>query len=68
MLFFFRGRNGPVARAVVGAVLFIIGIAVHGGALLAGIGVVLLVWGGIGARHGQRVRRQGHVGHGGGVS
>jgi membrane-bound ClpP family serine protease len=68
MLFLFRGHNGPVVRAIVGAVLLVIGIAIHGGALLAGIGVVLLVWGGIGAVSTQRVRRQGRVGDGGRMS
>ena len=32
-----------------GSLLLVVGIAVHGGAILAGIGAVLLVWGGIGA-------------------
>jgi hypothetical protein len=68
MLFFFRGHNGPVVRAIVGAVMLVIGIAVHGGALLAGIGVVLLVWGGMGALSSQRGRRQGRVDTVGGMS
>jgi hypothetical protein len=68
MLFLFRGRNGPVVRAIVGAILLAIGIAVHGGALFAGIGAVLLVWGGIGALSSQRVRRQGHIDNGGRMS
>ncbi len=71
MLFLFRGHNGPVVRAIVGAVLFVVGIAVHGGALLAGIGVVLLVWGGIGALSsvtGFRRQDQGQVGNGGRMS
>jgi uncharacterized membrane protein len=47
MLFLFRGHNGPAVRAIVGALLLVVGIAVHGGAILAGIGVVLLVWAGV---------------------
>ena len=65
MLFLFRGHNGPVVRAIVGVILLALGIAIHGGALLVGVGVVLLVWGGIGARNAQRVRRQEQVGSGG---
>ena len=38
MLFLFRGHNGPVVRAIVGALLLAAGIAIHGGAILAGIG------------------------------
>jgi membrane protein implicated in regulation of membrane protease activity len=59
MLFLFRGHNGPVVRAIAGAILLVIGIAVHG---------VLLVWGGIGALSSQRVRRQGQAGNGGRMS
>lgn len=68
MLFLFRGRNGPVARAVIGVILLAIGVALPHGALLAGIGAVLLVWGGIGALRSQRVRRQEHSGSGGRMS
>ena len=68
MLFLFRGHNGPVVRAIAGAILLAIGIAVHGGALLAGIGVVLLVWGGIGMLSSQRVRRQRQAANGGRMS
>jgi Flp pilus assembly protein TadB len=61
MLFLFKGENGPLVRAIVGALLVAAGIVVHGGALLVAIGVILLVWGGIGALRTQRARRQ-HVG------
>ena len=67
-MFLFRGHNGPVVRAIVGAILLVVGIAIHGGALFAGIGAVLLVWGGIGALSSQRVRRQGQIGNGGRMS
>jgi membrane-bound ClpP family serine protease len=59
MLFLFRGHNGPLARAIVGALLLVVGIVVHGGAILAGVGVVLLVWGGIGALSAGRAGRAG---------
>jgi hypothetical protein len=65
MLFFFRGHNGPVIRAIIGAILLVTGIAIHGGALLAGVGAVLLVWGAIGTLSGYRVRRQRQAGNGG---
>jgi hypothetical protein len=64
MLFFFRGHNGPLARTIVGALFLIIGLAIHGGALLAGIGVVMVVWGGVGVLSSQRARRQAHLDHG----
>jgi len=65
MLFLFRGPARNIARAVVGAILLVVGIVVAGGALLVGIGVVFLIWGGIGALSRQRVRRQAHVANGG---
>jgi membrane-bound ClpP family serine protease len=68
MLFLFRGHNGPPVRAIVGAVLLVVGIATHAGAIFAAIGVVLLVWGGIGSLSAQRTRRRGHVGSGGRMS
>ena len=68
MLFLFRGHNTPVVRAILGAVLLVIGIAVHGQALLAGIGAVLLVWGAIGAFSNQRARPQGRMGTSGRMS
>ena len=68
MLFLFRGHNGPVVRAIVGSILLVIGVAVPGAALLAGIGAVLFVWGGIGALSSQRLRRQGPIGNGGRMS
>jgi membrane-bound ClpP family serine protease len=65
MLFLFRGHNGELVRAIVGAVLVVIGIATHAGAIFAGIGVVLLVWGGIGWLSGRQTRSHGHIGNGG---
>jgi hypothetical protein len=62
MLFLFRGRYGPAVRAVAGALLLGAGIAIHGGAILAGIGAVLLVWGAVGAFGSLRTRRQAQTG------
>ena len=45
MLFLFRGKNGPAARDVIGVLLVACGFAVHGDAILAGVGAVLLVCG-----------------------
>jgi formate hydrogenlyase subunit 3/multisubunit Na+/H+ antiporter MnhD subunit len=68
MLFLFRGHNGPIVRAIFGTLLLVVGIAIHGGAILAAFGAVLLVWGGIGALSAQRVRRQSQVSDSGRVS
>jgi hypothetical protein len=68
MLFLFRGHNGPVIRATAGALMLVVGIAVHGAVIFAGIGAVLLVWGGVGALSSQRARRQGQAGSNGRAS
>jgi hypothetical protein len=64
MLFLFRGHHGPLVRAVGGAILLVTGIAIHGGALFAAAGAVLLAWGAIGALSSYRVRRQVEADHG----
>jgi hypothetical protein len=68
VLFLFRGHNGPLVRAIAGAVLLVVGVTVHGGAILAGIGAVLLVWGGIGALSARGASRRSHVNSGGQTS
>jgi hypothetical protein len=68
MLFLFRGHNGPAVRAMFGALLLVVGIAVHGGAILVGVGAVLLVWGGMGALSARRLSRQSYAGNGGRMS
>jgi hypothetical protein len=68
MLFLFRGHNGPAVRAIFGALLLVVGIAVHGGAILAAIGAVLLVWGAIGALSAHHLSRQRYVSNGGRMS
>jgi hypothetical protein len=67
MLFLFRGHNGPAVRCIAGALLLVAGIAVHGEAILVGVGAVLLVWGAIGAlssavaHHHRQVRNNGRM-------
>jgi membrane-bound ClpP family serine protease len=61
----FGGHNGSVVRAIFGALLFVVGVAVHGALILAGTGLVMMVWGGIGALSDQRARRQAHPANGG---
>jgi hypothetical protein len=68
MLILFRGHNGPLVRAIVGALLLIVRVSVHGGAILAAVGAVLLVWGGIGALSAQRAGRRSHISSGGPMS
>jgi membrane-bound ClpP family serine protease len=68
MLFLFRGHNGPAVRCIAGALLLVAGIAVHGGAILAGVGVVLLVWGAIGALSSVRAHHHGQAGNNGRMS
>jgi hypothetical protein len=68
MLFLFRGHNGPLVRAIAGALLLVVGIAVHGGAILVGIGAVLLLWGGFGALSAQRLSRKSYLSSGGRMS
>jgi hypothetical protein len=62
MLFLFRGQYRHVARAVIGAIFIALGLVLHNGALLIGIGAVMLVWAGIGAYRAQRSRQ--HIGSG----
>jgi hypothetical protein len=61
LLFPFRGKNGPAARGVIGALLVACGFAVHGDAILAGVGAVLLVWAGVPALRTHRVSQQAQV-------
>jgi hypothetical protein len=68
MLFFFRGKNGLAARAVIGALLVVVGVAAHGAALLVGIGAVLLVWAGVLALRAHRISRQAQATTGGRMS
>ena len=62
MLFLLRGHYRPAVRAIAGALLLVAGIVVHGAAIFAGIGAVLLVWGGFGAFSSLRARRQAQAG------
>jgi uncharacterized membrane protein HdeD (DUF308 family) len=64
MLFLFRGKNGTLVRTVLGAVMLVVGIVVHGWLIVAAIGAVLLVWGvfglvsGVAHRHQDRLHGQ----------
>jgi hypothetical protein len=57
MLFFFRGRYGPAARAVVGAAFLAIGLAVHAGDIYIAAGIAFLAWAGLAQIHAVRVSR-----------
>jgi Flp pilus assembly protein TadB len=61
MLFLFRGKNGPLVRVIIGAVLVIVGIILHGWLILAGIGAVLLIWGAIALLSAQRTQRRNRL-------
>jgi hypothetical protein len=45
MIFLLGGRKNPAIRAIVGAVVLVVGIVIHGGAILVALGGVLIVWG-----------------------
>lgn len=68
MLIFFRGKNGPAARTVIGALLVVAGLVVHGEAILVGFGAVLLVWAGVPAPRAYRIGGQAQGGSGGRLS
>jgi uncharacterized membrane protein HdeD (DUF308 family) len=58
MLFLFRGKNGPLVRVIIGAILLVVGTLAHGWLILAAIGAILLIWGAIGLVAAQRIRHQ----------
>ena len=68
MLFLLGGRKNPVLRAILGALLLVAGIVIHGGAILVGIGAVLLVWAGLRALKAHRTGRQAQPTNGGRMS
>jgi threonine/homoserine/homoserine lactone efflux protein len=68
MIYLLGGRNNPAIRAIIGAVLLAAGIVVHGAAILAALGVVLLLWAGIQALKAHRTARQADVTNGGHLS
>ena len=61
MLFLLGGRKNPAMRAIVGAVLLVAGIAIHGGAVLVALGAVLIVWGAALTVKKYRIGRQAQV-------
>jgi hypothetical protein len=64
MLFFFRGRSGPIARIAIGVVLAVIGLVIHGGAFFVAFGIVMMVWGATAALMLQRAQRRSYVSSG----
>ena len=61
MLFLLGGRKHPAIRGIVGALLVSAGIVIHGGPLVVGLGVVLLLWAGLSALNAHRIGRQAQV-------
>ena len=58
MIYLLGGRKNPAIRAIVGAVLLVAGIVIHGGAILIALGAVLIVWGLITAGTALRARQR----------
>jgi hypothetical protein len=65
MLFLLGGRKKPAVRAIVGALLVVAGMVIHGGAILVGLGAVLVVWAGLQALKAHRAGRQAQLTNGG---
>jgi len=61
MLFLLGGRKNPAMRAIVGAVLLVAGIAIHGCAVLVALGAVLIVWGAALSLKKYRIDRQAQM-------
>jgi hypothetical protein len=61
MLFLLGGRQNPAIRAIIGALLVVAGIVIHGGAILVGLGAVFLVWAGAQALKARRNGRQAQL-------
>jgi predicted phage tail protein len=58
MIFLLGGRKNPAIRAIVGAVILVAGIAIHGAAILIALGAVLIVWGGAQTLKKQHIGRE----------
>ena len=61
MIFLLGGRKNPAIRTIVGAVILVAGIAIHGGAILIALGAVLIVWGGAQTLKKQRIGREANM-------
>jgi membrane-bound ClpP family serine protease len=61
MIFLLGGRKNPAIRSIVGAVLLVAGIVVHGGAILIALGAVLIIWGGALTLKKQRIDREARM-------
>jgi hypothetical protein len=45
VIFLLGGRKYPAIRAIIGVVVLVAGILIHGNAILIALGAVLIVWG-----------------------
>jgi hypothetical protein len=61
MIYLLGGRKNPAVRAIVGAIVLVAGIVIHGGAILIALGAVLIVWGGAQTLKAHRTSRQDQV-------
>jgi hypothetical protein len=61
MIYLLGGRKNPAVRAIVGAIILVAGLVIHGGAILIALGVVLIVWGGAQTLKAHRASRHGGV-------
>lgn len=61
MIYLLGGRKNPLVRVIVGAVLLLAGIVIHGGAILIALGAVLMVWGAALALKKYRIDQQAQV-------
>jgi predicted phage tail protein len=58
MIYLLGGHKNPAIRVIVGAVLLVAAVIVHGGAILMALGVVLVIWGGAQALKAHRISQR----------
>jgi len=58
MIYLLGGRKNPAVRGIVGAIVLVAGIVIHGGAILIALGAVLIAWGGVQTLTAHRTSRQ----------
>lgn len=61
MIYLLGGRKNPFVRVIVGAVLLLAGIVIHGGAILIALGALLMVWGAALTLKKRRINQQAQV-------
>lgn len=61
MIYLLGGRKNPIIRVIVGAVVLLAGIVIHGGAILVALGAVLIVWGAVLTLNKHRIDQQAKV-------